>query len=66
MVMIREEIPVVSEALEELKESEDSKKKKVLLPEDLGRKYLVDVGDGKMQIITDADIAGTTHDGYSN
>lgn len=31
MVMIREEVPFASETLEELKESEEGKKKKVLL-----------------------------------
>ena len=36
MVMIREEVPFASETLEELKESEEGKKKKVLLTEDLG------------------------------
>ena len=36
MVMIREEVPFASETLEDLKESEEGKKKKVLLTEDLG------------------------------
>ncbi len=36
MVMIREEVPFASETLEELKESEEGKKKKVLLTEEFG------------------------------
>ena len=34
--MIREEVPVVLEALDELKESEEGKKKKILLTEEFG------------------------------
>lgn len=56
MVMIREEVPFASETLEELKESEEGKKKKVLLTEDFGKIQEIPLEDAIARMDCDMEV----------